>query len=290
MQEPGDSQPMPTSPKEQPPPKSVFYPGIAGNNLVFHGTGNRTRLNDIVNNGLRPPHQTTISRDTLASRISFCEDPRYGGGTGYIIAFKPKANEVDRKPSQFDRTMAISDNLDVLPKDRVVFYIPVKDSLAIIRDLSGQARALLVEFARSGFNQQTTLDRAQVMVILSKNMIKNYGVFVGIQPTEEQITQLAQEVAWNEIRGAVTHIFDQAISSTQEFHLVVNANPDASLSTIETEMRKSDASFSIAEYSTQLDLLAAVPTASGLGFEGRVYDVNNLLSNADNVLKSKVTT
>lgn len=280
--------PRPVERNERPP---LFYPNIANNRLIFHGTPTQEKRDQILAGGLLPPYASTVSRDTLARRMSFSDFHRYGG-SGYIFAFRPEEDEIDNFNPQWGRTVGISREAGRIPQERIVFYVDGKRAYPTTRRIFQESRDALQNFIASGYDQSVLETNIEPLITLTEQFLKEQATFVGHTPTPDDIRTLSQELVWNELCGAITHVYDDISSIGDRLHKILSANPTVSTAQLmdlkEQELGKAGL-FDTERFLNQVQLILRIPNLQGLGFEGFNYDIYGSLRLIQQKLESLQT-
>ncbi len=250
----------------------IFYPGIAKNTLLFHGTRSQEKLQQILKQGLKPPDEA-ISRDTLARRISFCDAERYIGlGDGAIIAFKPRKEEVSPNNPHFARTQQIALGINHLPPERAIFYIPGRSRLP--RTLFDSMKQAVTDYYMHGFNKEPLVNSLQDMVVIAERQLTQEAVFVSTKPVDTH--QVAHELVWNELCGRLTHDYDDVEYNTTLISKLREKGEISSTGQL-VQLIHEDNDFNTFDptiYLNLVKLLSTVDTINGLGFEDIPYQLN----------------
>ena len=250
--------------------ESPFYPNIANNRLLFHGTPSEEILNDIIARGLRPPNMSGPSSSTLARRISYSDDSRYSGHYGFIIGFEPEPSELSNCPPQYARERSLSMGLTNLPPERAVFILAGSSNLP--RVLFEQIRETVTTYFAAAFNQNVLFSRLGHLVEKAEEELSEHATM--LHETEpSQVHRLAQELVWNELCGYTTHreedinFYARIISEIKAKQTITSTDQ---LSTV-LKTQLSTSGFNKASFLNNLKFLSTISEINGLGFENLHY-------------------
>ncbi|OGM08997.1 hypothetical protein A2159_01245 [Candidatus Woesebacteria bacterium RBG_13_34_9] len=254
-------------------PETPFYPGISSNRLYFHGTRSKESLDSILSNGLEPP-ATAVSKDTLARRISFTDFNRYSGSQGFILGIMPEKGEINEIKPMFAREARISSDLDRLPPERTIFYLPGSNKLT--REIFYRIREDVNRYFEAGFENELLINNLNQMVKNTEEGLHKEATIIN-DNNPGHVHLIAQEIVWNELCGYTTHLYDdlsfdaKIIMDIQEKQVITSS--DQLLSA--TEKVGDFVKFDSKAYLNNLRFLSNIENIKGLGFEDLNYPIKD---------------
>jgi hypothetical protein len=263
-------------PAELPLSELLFYPNIATNTLLFHGTDNQNKFQSILKQGLKPP-DIGASQATLARRISYSSQGKYSGEVyGKIIAFKPNPDELESECNQFTRLLALHRRLRKLPPERAIFYLPGESSIP--HEIYKSVGQITSDYMQNGFNQSNLINSLSNLVTRVESQLKKEAIF--LNPETPDVHKYAQETTWNELDCNFTDKYDDVIYYSRELDQIRNSQNILSLDQLNQLLNYDELhhNFDSQEFLNNYRLIATAHEIKGLGFENYPFpQINHAL-------------